>query len=563
MNKEETLENQVLRLERRLAALEKVDAQTPTVPGTGVATRSQLGAVYNRLRNGDISLSENHYNDAPPPSGLDDEKEAAHFYTHAAGTTLLVENSAHALSSTGHAVNNPAGAADPQWDRVNGALQWGSDRSIDCPLPSLPHRVGEPSKLVYVGFIARLASSSIVIPAGLKVALGLHDNTVGQEKYLEGGPFAVTASVVGTPAATTSRKYKIVAETNWGETYESNEFTLATAPSNASYITNSVYVRVDWDKVEGATIYRIYRLTGATYVLAGEIFNGVTGFNEQNNFLKVEAGYPVTSGSNARALVEIDFDDLTTDWGRYEINIPVPSTYNSSLTTDKQWLRMTLSQALAAGSEQGIEIDKIYASWNYGNFAPAPEDAFAKQSADTSASSGSQGGAGTSGGGDPPNPGGGGRCVWVEEMVTVIGEDGYQLDIPAREVTLQHRILSFLKVDGGLLPVAQEIDQILEGTTSLLFVLLTGNGHFINCSPDHPVITGVNDDRGVAAALLRNGASILTLPRGSITPEASTLKAWTTIEGPFRVRIFVLRNTHLFVAGRVISHNIKLEESNL
>jgi hypothetical protein len=404
MNDLQQAQNDILRLQAQLAKLELAGpaaaaAATPAKPST-------LGAVFNRLRNGEVSLSQNHY-DSAAPSGADDEKQAAYFFTHTFGTTLLVEDAAHALCSIGHA-NNLLGAADPQWNKVDGWVQWGSTKSIDCPLPNQPHRVGEPSKVVYVGMVARKKSSSIAIAAGLKLGVGIRDNTAGQTKYLEGGPFTLTAAVVGTPGATTSRKYKIVATTDWGETYESNEVTLATAPDNASYSTNVVYVRLDWGAVRGVTIYRIYRLTGAAYVLAGEIFNGVAGFNEQNNFLKTEAGYPAASTTNARAFVEIIFDTLTTDWAVYEVAVPVPSTYNTSATTDKQWARFTLSQALAAGSEQGIEIDKLYASWNYGNWAPAPEDVSAKQGTDTTAASGSQGLVGTGGGGEPPDPGGGG-----------------------------------------------------------------------------------------------------------------------------------------------------------
>lgn len=404
MDRLSELESNVLRLQRQLEVVQKSADANPAA--TSPAKPSTLGAVYNRLRNGELSLSQNHY-DAAAPSGLDDEKQAAYFYTHTAGTTLLVEDAAHALCSIGHA-NNPAGAADPQWNKVDGWAQWGSTKSIDCPLPNQPHRVGEPSKIVYVGIVARKKTSGIVIPAGLKLEIGIHDNTAGQRKYLEGGPFALTATVVGTPAATTTEKYKVVATTDWGETYESNEYPLATAPTDPSYITNVVYTRLDWVKIVGVTVYRVYRLKAGVYVLAAEIFNGGLGINFQNNYLKTVGGYPAASTTNARAFVEIPFDTLTTDWQLYEIAVPVPATYTTAVTTEKQWARFTLSQALAAGSEQGIEIDKFYVSWNFGNWAPAPEDAFAKQGTDTTASSGSQGLVGTGGGGEPPDPGEGG-----------------------------------------------------------------------------------------------------------------------------------------------------------
>lgn len=623
MNRLEQLEDTVLRLQRQIAKLQQTTvAQSPT--SATAAQASVLGAVLNFLRNGDLSWSKDAYVNSPPVGGDTAKEAAhfyTHIATRShsdyvvtdaspnvssataaftaddvgnefllsggstvpAGTTVLtftdathivlsnnvtttgtgrtgtikrtklVEDSAHALSSTGHTVNNATGTADPQWDKVNGALQWGSNKSIDCPLP---RKMAQPSKQMYVGFIARKKTSSIAIPAGLKLGLGFHDNTSGQRKYLEGGQFTLTASVVGAPAGTTSRKYKIVATTDWGETYESNEVTLATAPNDASYITNSVYVRLDWTKVIGVTVYRIYRLTGATYVLAGEIFNGVPSFNEMNNFLKTEAGYPTTSGTNARAYVQITFDDLTTDWQGYTANVPVPQSYNSSVTTDKQWLRLTLSQALAAGSEQGIEIDKLYVSWNFGNFALAPEDSDAKNEVDTTATSGTQGGAGTGGGGDTPDPGTGGRCVWEEALVLIVNDFGVMEEVPARQVSLHNMIVA---IDDDGKPLKVEIDEILEGTSSMLCTLVTENGCLLPCSPDHPVMQDIAEHE--PAVLLRKSDPILTFRPGMERAELSPLYAWIHLTGEFRVRIFRLRGgSHLFVAGGIVSHNIKLQE---
>ncbi len=619
MNRIEELENNVLRLQRQLAEVKKTAEQAAA---TAVqAASNTLGAILNFLRDGDLSWSKDAYINSPPVGG-DTAKEAAHFYTHKAtrtntdysvtdaspnvssataafsaddegnyftlsggstvpaGTTVLtftdathivlsnnvtttgtgrtgtitksklVEDSAHALSSTGHTVNNAGGTADPQWDKVNGTMQWGSAKSIDCPLP---RKMAQPSKQMYIGFVARKKTSSIVIPAGLKLGIGFHDNTVGQRKYLTGGQFTLSAAVVGSPAGTTSRKYKIVATTDWGETYESNEVTLATAPNDASYITNSVYVRLDWTPVVGVTVYEIYRLTGAAYVLAGQIFNGTPGFNEMNNYLKTVSGYPSTSGSNSRAYVQIKFDDLTIGWQGYTANVPVPQTYDSSVTTDKQWFRLTLSQALAAGSEQGIEIDKLYVSWNFGNFAPAPEDSAAKNEIDTAATSGTQGGAGTGGGGDVPDPGDGGRCVWEEAPVTILDHDGALVEIPARLVFAGQTILSF---DDQGRAVADTVEEVLEGETSMLCTIVSENDCLLPCSPDHPIIRNASDVKGIAAVLLRSGDPILTFKGGCV--RQSKVAGWVRLQGRFRVRIFRLRKTHLFVAGGIVSHNLKL-----
>jgi hypothetical protein len=551
----EEIDNQVLRMQRQLAALQKqVKQQASASAAASTRSASSLGAVNNFLRNGDLGWSKDNYENAVLAGG-DTNKECEAFYTHAAGTTLLVEDSAHELSATGHTINNPAGAADPAWDKVNGWLQLGSDKSVDCPLL---RKMAQASKLMYVGFIARKASSGIVIPAGLQLGLGLHDNTAGQRKYLEATQFQLTGTVVGVPGATTSRDYKVVATTDWGETYESNVVTVAGAPSDASYISNSVYVRLDWTSVTGVIQYDIYRKTGATYVLAGQIFNGFPGFLEQNNYLKSVAGYPAASSTNARAYVQIDIDDLTTDWQAYDTTIPVPATYDLSVTTDKQWLRFTLSQALAAGSERGVEMDKIWLSWNYGNFASSADDTNAQHDTDVTATSGSQGGAGTGGGGDPPDPGFGGlRCVWEEALVQVFDANGLIVEKPAREVTLSDFIVSFDDVGR---PVPETIEEILYGFSSRLYTITAENGAQLPCSPSHPLVDSPTDKTGRPAALLCKGDKLLTFRPGDSHAQPSTVTAWEYIDGLFRVRIFRLRNRHLFVAGNLVSHNIKNDD---
>src|ERR1700682_4506820 len=98
MNDLAQMQNDILRLQRQLAKVKvTVDKLPPATIGKP-NTSSALGPVLNYLRNGDLSLSQNHYDVAAPPSGTNTEREAAYFYTHAAGTTLLVEDSAHALS---------------------------------------------------------------------------------------------------------------------------------------------------------------------------------------------------------------------------------------------------------------------------------------------------------------------------------------------------------------------------------------------------------------------------------------------------------------------------------
>lgn len=144
--------------------------------------------------------------------------------------------------------------------------------------------------------------------------------------------------------------------------------------------------------------------------------------------------------------------------------------------------------------------------------------------------------------------------MWEFAPVMVVNGQGLPVEIDARDVTTRHRLVSFN--ERGQL-VAAEIEEILEGVTSMLCFLATENGALLPCSPDHPVMQDLAVDRGRPAVLLRKGDEVLTFRAGDSRTQKSPLYAWTHLTGSFRVRIFCLRGTHLFVAGRVVSHNIK------
>jgi hypothetical protein len=158
-----------------------------------------------------------------------------------------------------------------------------------------------------VSFIIALANSYIRVPSGYRLSAGIWDNTAGQLDWLKASSaFALTGFVEGAPAATTERRYKILAHTDRGYTFLSTELTLVGAPTDPSFISNSVEVRSHGRPIEGILTYKVYRynVVAATYEYIGVNDNGTIGFIDNNpSERSVVGGYPAATDDRAKAYV--------------------------------------------------------------------------------------------------------------------------------------------------------------------------------------------------------------------------------------------------------------------
>lgn len=415
----------IVQLHARLAGLE---AQTTLLEGQIAVLQNanppeqNIPQVENEIRNGDAAHS--WYTHESTAVVGDEEFECWQVYTHStpgAGQKLKedsVFSGALLINST--ALPDPGRSdtptTDPNWDRANGQVQVGSLNSIDFPLPE---NRAFPGRTMYVGLILARASADVIFSGAL--AVGLWDNTAGQRKFIEAS-FSITADTVGVPASTVSSDYFAIANTDTGKAIASGVITV-NRPADASFISGSVYERISWKTFAGLSSVDIYRKTGAVYVklrrtgAAGQYFDD--GYVDQTvgafppGDVNVEQALTQT---RAGELSSLPIDGVSAAWKTLvNLRIVIPSSYNQGNTTDKQWLRIFLTEVpTGVDAAHGILVDLVYLSYVQGVFAHNRLDVGARNPASAPAGS-SQGGSGTGGGGDDPF-----GCIWEDaEVLTV------------------------------------------------------------------------------------------------------------------------------------------------
>lgn len=320
-------------------------------------------SAVNQLRNGDYGHSVNTWFELAYSSVSAESYECALWFTSdkpVAGQLLSDETSYSnpgidnsTLKAVGHPFYDPAYS---DWDRTNGWARFQGTTSIDAPMPT--NTKGGLTQ--YLGALLALNGASYPtviysLPANTLIYAGLWDNTAGQLDWLPGVFDFTFSSIQGTPTGTTERRYKIFARTDRGYSFLSAELVVADAPDDASFATSSVYMT--WDAVPGVLEYDVYRHdTGTTgeYQLLNSIGNGSTAYSDDGHILSGDVGsYPTPTNASPIAYAATYPGDLefvtingTGNWAPLWLNIAIPTTYDMSVTTDAQWMRMYLSNAL-------------------------------------------------------------------------------------------------------------------------------------------------------------------------------------------------------------------------
>jgi hypothetical protein len=417
LRSQEQLEQSIQRLQMEVSTAQRTilalaERQASTEQALADVAAPTTGALVNLLPNADANFSKDAWVSGPPVVGGDISFEAYNWYRFLATDTALVEDAAHALKSVGHslyAANEGANADIPIWDKVNGIIQLGSvTTNWMLATPFVKNDARPSGELQFQVICERL--SALALPAGLGLVVAVHDNTVGQQKIIEGADEVLSGAPVGTAGAT-STDYFLVAPTDFGQQYKSNVLTVATANATLN-ATN--YVSLSWGRVPGVTSYDLYRARGGVIKLIAQIRNGATSYWDQGGEIQTVGAYPVVTLTKPRAYTEVPaarFDVSATEWRQYGASIVVPFNYNSALTTDKQWL-IIRPTGLCAEARQ-LKLDHFGLGEQYGLWARSFYDAQAKNNVSTSAASSDQGNVGTSGGGGAVY-GGGGRLNPLE-----------------------------------------------------------------------------------------------------------------------------------------------------
>lgn len=325
---------------------------TPNVPPSAV----------NLCKNGEFAHSNDTWYNPPPGTPTSDAgNEAAFWWANdppVVGqlldfTTSPTDPNNTTLKTVDHSDYNPE---FPDWDRSNGLARLTGDKTIDALLPN--NRVIIPNRsIAYFGALIALRNSTIVVPADLRLFASVWDNTYDppdRPDFAKGtDPFRVDSLVRGTPASTTERRYKILALTDRGYSYLSEEETVLNAPSDASYSTSDVLL--SWAAIPGILQYKVYRfdVTAAKYRLLSEIGSGANTYVDNGAVLNDDVGgYPSGTSNTPQAYVATLTDALLhlpvdgEPWVNLFLNIPIPSDYDTQTTEGEQVLRIGMTKAL-------------------------------------------------------------------------------------------------------------------------------------------------------------------------------------------------------------------------
>ncbi len=389
----------IQRMEKKFGEVERTIARLGDSVSQAVGTNA-TPSIQNLIDNGEVEFSKDAYTNTPLAGG-DIGFEAYNWYRQTEVTTLLAESAANALKYTGHslyAANEGVNGNLPRWERVNGWIEFGSTATaydIACPLPINFVRGGVS---YIIQFIHKLSSGTW--PADVEVAAMFYDNTAGQEKIIVGGPFTITYSV--STVGATALEYKIIGQTDYGEEIESNVLSVPDAPA---ILTVSNYVQLGWTGAAGYINFNVYKKVGSTYYLQGVVSNGGTSYRDQGDApLATVVGYPTVTTTAARAYTETNAFVPTSAWTRIspDLIIRVPATYDTSLTTGRQWLRLRITGPTSVARQ--LLIDRIGVSTGFGGWARSNNDLMAaNRNPSTSASLSEQGDIGIQ---FPQGPGG-------------------------------------------------------------------------------------------------------------------------------------------------------------
>jgi len=403
-----------------------------------------------------------------------------------------------------------------------------------------------------------LALFSGSFPAsGVELGFWIYDNTAGQRKRLEGtaNVLNLRVTVKGTPAATVSAKYRIVATTDWGDEIVSNEVTV-NRPSDASYVTGQVYSLLQWDVLPGVISYDVYMDTGGTLHLLYQADTSTGAYADQGRREKTVGAWPAgtTLPVAYAAFKEGKFSpanwyDSKSAWGEFLAPIlHIPAGYDMSLTAGgHQWFCGGLSAALTgAGMKRALIIDQLMLSTDPGKYADSALDQQAKRPQSVTMSGSYQGGAGTGGGGAGTNPGdeGGERCP--VETARIALPDGTTKR--AGDLRVGDTILS-----GTLRPVRVTYVHVTEPVQ--VWRLTTRRGHGGAASGSHRVIRHARDGRGEAMIYLRPDAKVLAHEDGRLV--ADRVKGCAVLQRKRRVVEVGLEGEHTYIADGVVVHNVK------
>lgn len=527
-----------------------------TLPGVPEALNT--AAINNLLDNGDFNWSQDAYLNVgiTPGTAGDLNNRAYNWYRIQRATALLVEDDAHGLKGPAHSLFGGESADTPRWSKTDGWAELGETGGtawdICCPLPN---NFVTPGMRFRLQMLARLGTAT-PLPGPLRFFWYLQDNTNSAPApiIIRGSAFTLDGVTYG-PLGATTRTYKLIVDTDYGNQVESTVKVVNNAPA---VLSPSNGVALSWPRYPGFTRVSIYVTVGGASFLVGIIGNGANAFNDVGQTLGPVAAVPTITDTQAEAYAEARNFLPTEEWALWKFSIIAPQTYDASLTTGKQWLRGGVIGLM--GDPRQLQVDRIGLSTGDGVWSLSDHDKSAKSLPSTAQVGSTQGP--PAGGGPPPGDGEGERfpsCSTLETLIDICDEDGGS----ERKVALGDIDEAAVKkgtfvVSGNEIP--SRVTNCRIGFTEMVITIETENGARRRCSPSDLWIEHVGPLSGTAARRLCEGMAVLTRINGSIQP-SKIVRYSTSIQGE-EVRILSTDgerdSDHIYWAGSAGAHNVKL-----
>lgn len=458
--------------------------------------------------------------------------------------TPLAETAAQAVKGDLHSLfpTETANAEIPRWDKTNGWLEFGTATGdyfdIAAPLPINLVRAG--LRFYFRCIISLRSGATTNLP--VRMSVGIFDATAGQTRFLESTNFKLTVAAVGTSGATTY-KYRVIADLDNGRTIESDEITIATG--NA-ILSAANYNRLTWTNASGVLNFRIYRETGGVVKRVFTIRNGAHDYNDYGTD-EGETPASIPRASERRPIayaLSPAFNPTSAGvWQNVLIPLDIPSTYDASATTGKQWVRVALEGL--SGSARMVLIDRVSLSTSNGGWQRSARDLnkILNQNPSSLPTSSTQGNTGI------------GNCFTLDTPIIVCERDGAQM----RKISIGDAEKGMYVFSGGTR--INRIKDTKDGVSSAIIHCVMSNGTEFSCSPSERFITSRADRKGTRIDELTYGDEILCWSEGRTARE--TIETYVTDPTPVKVRTLSLLGGKTFVAGTsavlggVIAHNSK------
>jgi len=238
-----------------------------------------------------------------------------------------------------------------RWNSTNGWAELTGTTTVDQPLPM--NFIDATVGLARVSMIAAKANSFIEIPDEARLTVGLFDNTSGQRQFLQGS-IGLAASFNGVPdPGGDERRFRVLLTSDRGYQLLSDEVVVYNTPTVLDATHN---ITLSWAQQAGqlqVDVYERYDPSGVDeYRLIAQI-SAATSFIYEGAYLSIVDDYPSATGTVRTATYTtqtLDMSDLAINnvspaWDTVGAPIEVPNNYNKGVTTDRQWLRIWMSQA--------------------------------------------------------------------------------------------------------------------------------------------------------------------------------------------------------------------------